>query len=142
MARAAWHLQDPQLCPNKYLGYTGLPSLARLAVVGFDSIKHHGLDAMHNCFLGIAKTLFQLWFKKRPVRALVMLHDIINNIFFNQRNRRIRVHPQNINQHIRLLNLRFCALRVPHDWGRRPRSILKNGAHWKGRILPVWQLTA
>jgi hypothetical protein len=50
------------------LGYDGIPAFASLTITGFDAIRDHGLDVMHNCFLGIAKTLFFEWFKPYKVR--------------------------------------------------------------------------
>lgn len=60
--RKAQHYNDKHILVAS-LGYQGVPALANVSAVLFDPITDHGLDVMHNCFLGIAKTLFFNWFK-------------------------------------------------------------------------------
>lgn len=77
--RAGWHYNDQHLMLSA-LGYNGVPALASLSSMNFDPILDHALDAMHNCFLGIAKTLFTNWFKPVPVCLLSLLSVFSNEV--------------------------------------------------------------
>lgn len=110
--RYAWHYSSEQYLTSD-IGYEGVPTLASLIFLQFDPIMDNALDPMHNVFLGVTKALFFFFFK--PVKRGQPLP-----------------HPWNIHKHFKSINEIFLAIRVPHDWGRKPRS-LEEAKLWKGQ---------
>lgn len=85
--------------------------LCELMHCGFDPIHGFVIDAMHNIFLGVAKTLARLWFKKK-----------------------YRNEPFSIRKRMKLVDeiLASISKQVPHEFSRAPRGFIKNFAHYKG----------
>lgn len=112
--RYAWHYSNERFI-TAAMGYEGIPSLASLIFLNFDPIMDNALDPMHNIFLGVTKALFFFFFK--PVKRGYPLP-----------------HPWNIYQHQKAINKAFLTVRVPHDWGRKPRT-LDEAKLWKGQCV-------
>ena len=90
--------------------------LCELMGCGFDPLHSFVIDAMHNIFLGIAKTLTRLWFSKK-----------------------FRGKPFSIRKYLKQVDkiLHYIAHQVPHEFSRAPRGFEKNYAHYKGTLLIV-----
>jgi hypothetical protein len=47
------------------------------------------------------------------------------------------MHVDNIRHSIGAVNRAYLAIAVPHNWGRKPRTILLLGKHWKGKYIAL-----
>ena len=94
---------------QKEKGYQGQTVFLRLIDHHFDNIHGFVIDPMHQIFLGVVKKITKLWLDPE-----------------------FKANEWNVSKHLEAIDRDFLNIRVPHDFGRKPRSLEKNMGHFKG----------